>query len=410
MDKIIILGKYYRKATDWIKPTIDKVIDPIAIVVGANFALSLVIYFVNQEILQAALFTIFDGKLFNFIDRHKWIEFILKAIAYCLIYGFVNLEAVIPAALRMFKRTSVPSWKNHLKTMAIIAVAIISWNFCGVKHDFYQIKWRIKNAEGFFDTIGAVFNATNIRTIDRYMSGVKGTRIAVNAWQLFGYSSGKEIAKEIERECRRIRKSNIATPNKIANDAAILIKHGLIDNPAQLIYITRVLYFEGAFDPEARSLDDIKEGLTGIASVMYNRYLFDTGREKIGQPRAFSNNGDNLYDIVFYHAPNNKGGITWQFSAIPINNRYFNGKQHLTLSSGKMNSDRTLLCYKVLMEVLTEKRYDNTNAALFYQNPGCVDRHNRNWKQRGLNDVKKINSHVYFRPTNLSENWREHTG
>jgi hypothetical protein len=224
---------------------------------------------------------------------------------------------------------------------------------------------------------------------------------------VFGFNSNTSIAEEIQRECMRIRENNIATADDIARDAESLIREGVIDHPAQLIYLTRVVYFEGAYDPKAGSLEDIKDGLSAISSVMYNRYLFDTEREKDGRSRAFSKRGANLFDIVFHYAPNRHGGVTWQFSAIPENVSYFNGDQPLELASGKMNADRTLLCYDVLMGVLTGKRSDNTKAALFYQNPRYVDRYNRNWKERGLDEVAEINSHVFFRPSNLERSWRD---
>jgi hypothetical protein len=405
--RLSIIGKYYRGATDWVKPAIDKIVDPIAITIGANAALSIIIYYVLQEILQPAFYTMSGGRACSFIERHDWVEFILKAVSYCLIYGFANISVIIPVAVRLFRRTSVPSWKNHLKTWAIVAIAIFAWTRCGVKNDFDQIAGRIKTADGFFQTIGSVFSFSNIITIDKYMSGVKGTQIAVDTLLLFGRDSDTSIAEEVERECMRIRQKDIAISDAIVNDSKSLIEDGIIDNPAQLVYITRVVYFEGAYDPRARSLGDVKSGLAGIASVMYNRYLFDASREKNGLPRVFSKKGGNLFDVVFHYAPNRYGGVTWQFSAIPDNVSYFNSNESLTLASGKMNPDRTLLCYRALVDVLTERATDNTNAALFYQNPGMVDAYNRNWKDRGLDDVKKINSHVFFRPSNLSDGWRE---
>jgi hypothetical protein len=204
----------------------------------------------------------------------------------------------------------------------------------------------------------------------------------------------------------RIRQKNIATSDTIAGDSNFLIENGIIDTPAQLVYITRVVYFEGAYDSKARDVEDIKAGLVGITSVMYNRYLFDINRERNGLPRVFSKDGGNLFDVVFHNAPNKFGGVTWQFSAIPDNVSYFSSDQTLTLDTGKMNADRTLLCYDALIAVLMGKNPDNTNAALFYQNPSRADSHNRDWKSRGLDDVKEINSHVFFRPDNLSESWR----
>jgi hypothetical protein len=373
-------------------------------------ALSTVVFYAGTEMIQPFFLGIFNGQPYTFIDRHTWIKFIIKTAIYCSIYGFANLAIILPAAKRLFNRRSVPSWKNHLKTWTIVSIGLIAWTSGGVKQDYNRIKWRVLNADGFFDTIGAVFDPRNFRTIDRYMSGAKTSQIAKHAWGVFGYRSNKTIAREIEHECRRIRKRHVTTPTKISKDAAPLIRRGLIDNPAQLIYITRVIYFEGAFDAKAKDLADIKAGLTGIASVIYNRYVFDQANEKSGRPRAFSNKGANLYDIVFHRAPNKYGSITWQFSAIAKNASYFNGNRPLSLASGKINPDRALLCYEILMEVLAGKRSDNTKAALFYQNPRYVDRYNRNWKSRGLDDVTTINSHVFFRPNRLSENWRNRIG
>lgn len=410
LEFVVALGRYYRTATDWAKPKIDQVIDPIAILVGANMVLSILVFYASTEIVQPLFFEIWDGKPYRFIDDHSWIKFIIKSSMYCSIYGFVNLAVILPVAKRLFNRRSVPSWKNHLKTWTILSIGLIAWTSGGVKQDYNRIKWRVKKADGFFNTIGAVFDHSNFRTIDRYMSGVKTNQMARHAWGVFGYRTNKAVAKEIANECRRIRKRKVTTPANIAKDAVPLIKRGLIDNPAQLIYISRVIYFEGAYDTKAKSLADVKAGLAGIASVMYNRYIFDTANEKAGRLRAFSNKGANLYDIVFHRAPNKYGSITWQFSAVPMNASYFNGKRPLTLSPGKINTDRALLCYEILMEVLMEKRNDNTKAALFYQNPRYVDRYNRDWKSRGLDDVTKINSHVFFRPNRLSENWRNRIG
>lgn len=410
LEIINVLGSYYRTATDWVKPTIDQVVDPIAIIIAANMALSIVVFYTSTEMIQPFFLGIFSGHPYSFIERHTWIKFIIKTMMYCSIYGFTNLAIIFPAARRLFNRRSVPSWKNHLKTWAILSIGLLAWTSGGVKQDYNRIKWRVQNANGFLETIGAVFDPRNFRTIDRYMSGAKTSQIARDAWGVFGYRSNKDIAKEIDRECRRIRKKQITSPAKISKDAAPLIRRGLIDNPAQLIYITRVIYFEGAFDAKAKNLADITSGLTGIASVIYNRYIFDQANEKSGRPRAFSDKGANLYDIVFHRTLNSYGSITWQFSAIPKNRSYFNGKRPLSLASGKINPDRALLCYEILMEVLTGKRSDNTKAALFYQNPRYVDRYNRNWKSRGLDDVTIINSHTFFRPSRLSENWRNHIG
>ena len=197
-----------------------------------------------------------------------------------------------------------------------------------------------------------------------------------------------------------------------------LIKRGLIDNPEELVYLSRVVYFEGGFDNKAKSNDDLRKGMEAISSVMYNRMKFDESQSRKGEKRTFTKkDGDDVFDVAFRHGKNRFNGITWQFSCVKDHPKYFyehEGKTNwdmyeggkLNVAVGNMDERRANIAYESVINVLFEKSRDPTKGALFYQNYAASDKHNKNWSQRGLQKTIKINSHDFYVPSK-NKDWKK---
>ena len=238
----------------------------------------------------------------------------------------------------------------------------------------------------------------------------------------------KELAKDlfpskenkIYKEMKRIenRKTDFSYGCDVSKEALGLIKKGIINNPEELVYLSRVVYFEGGFDKKAKNISDIDKGMEAIASVMYNRFKFDEMKTKKGEPRTFTKKGsDDVFDVAFRSGKNRFGGTTWQFSCIPDHSDYFYENEgqkgwdlyeggKLNVAVGKMNKKRANLAYQALVDVLKGKVKDPTGGALFYQNYEASDKYNKNWKKRGLEKIKEINSHDFYVPSK-NKNWRK---
>lgn len=422
------IAKGYRKGTDWAKPTIDKVVDPLFFVLGSNAILSSGIYYAKEGLDKFETFQSIDG----FFDDHSVLEALAKIGFYTAAYGVANFNkkklfgvnlGIIENTKKIFKRKTKPSWLNHIKTWGFCAGAALAFYCGGIKEDVNRFKEEFKKSESFSDYVNVFTDETNLRVFDNYLSGNKSSKFLedlVNQPSIFiskilNKDDSDKIMDEVEDSENKNKDFDYV--DKISKDAEKFIEGRMIATPEQLVYLTRVAYFEGGHDRKAKDKKAVKEGLQGIVSVINNRYKYDSYREKNGKKRGFSKKGDNLFDLTFHHGKNKYGGTTWQFTCIRDHPKYFyeqegkkgwdmyeNGK--LNIAIGKMNKERTSWCYDVVLNVLKGKLKDNTNGALYYQNIAFSDKHNKNWEKRyNVKKTAKINSHTFYRPKNLHSNW-----
>jgi len=161
-----------------------------------------------------------------------------------------------------------------------------------------------------------------------------------------------------------------------------------------LVYLTRILYFEGAFDESATDIEEIQLGYIAIASVVKNRWEFDT-----------------MYESTKFAGDKGLRGVVekeGQFSCVKDNYPYFmkksfyDSKGELSLSHGQMDSDRTELAYDTLVTVLAEEADDPTRGAVFYKTKsvpqwwGGREAFYLNRKKCELNFTTRVNSHEFF--------------
>jgi len=411
------IGKGYRGITDWAKPTIDRTLDPIFTFLGSNALLSTGIYYANKFGVQPKLDDIFgEGKAQEFFENNSIAEGITKIATYGAIYFLANRFAILPLAKRAFWSDKTPSWAGHIKTWTMIGGSLLAYYQGGIKEDVSRLKDSFVEADDFGEYVDVFTD--QFRVADKYFSGQKSTGFLEDIIEQ-GYVVKRSISKKIKNEIERIKNedSEFEYSGQVYEDTKEFIKDGMINSPEQAIYLTRVLYFEGGWDPKAKTDDQLKEGLEGIASVIYNRYKYDTDREDNGKKRQFSRKGDNLFDLAFLHGKNKYGGTTWQFTCIRDHPEYFykhegeegwdmygNGK--LNIAVGDMDSIKTDWCYNALLNVISGNAEDNTNGALFYKNSATSDSANQNWEKRyGVKKVETINSHDFYRPKDLPDNW-----
>ena len=145
---------------------------------------------------------------------------------------------------------------------------------------------------------------------------------------------------------------------RLERDVEELNESGYALEAEDLAYLSRVLYFEGAFDPKAESLGDIREGYAAIASVIKNRWEFD---QKHGKNKFRGDDG--LLGV----SQKSKA-----FSCIDLDKGYFVEEKFsdawgdIDLIVGKMNSQRLALAYHTLVSVLAGEISDPTQDAVFY--------------------------------------------
>ena len=126
-----------------------------------------------------------------------------------------------------------------------------------------------------------------------------------------------------------------------------------------LVYLTRILYFEGAFDAHATTEDELRLGYDAIASVIKNRWAFDQEHKsnKFGGKKGLRGVAENDY----------------AFSCVRDNPAYFaeksfyETKNEFSLIYGQMNFSRTELAYASFVAILSETREDPTDSATFYK-------------------------------------------
>lgn len=413
-------GEFYRKGTDWAKPTIDKVLDPMFFVLGSNTALSSMIYYTDKFAVQPIINKMVDfDKVESFFNSNSTIEALTKIGIYGTIYGLANKKIIFPTAKKIYKKKTKPSWLNHLKTWALIGGTALVLSSDSVERDVKRFKEQVKESNDFKDYVNLFTSEANLRVFDSYLSGKKSSGLLEDLVNqpIFLYKTDPEVSDKLEEGLKKIEKRNkdFSYEDQISEDSKKFINEGFIDNPEQLVYLTRVLYFENGKDGKTER--KIKSGIQAEAWVMKNRYIYDISREKNGKGRGFSKKGDNLFELVFNHNKNKYGGVTWQFTCIRDHPSYFyenEGKKNwdmyendkLNIAIGKMDEETTKWCYEVILDVLNGDLKDNTNGALFYQNYATSDKANKNWEKRyNVKKCAKINSHTFYRPKNLSKNW-----
>ena len=134
----------------------------------------------------------------------------------------------------------------------------------------------------------------------------------------------------------------------------------------ELVFLSRILYFEeGTFIEENKqglTKDDIHEGYEAIASVLLNRYEFDTKNNSHKFHRKKSNGS-----LITY------AKFPYAFSCIKDRKNFFNPETfkddqgNMVLKHGLMDSESIEGAYKALVNVLSGEAEDPTNGALFYK-------------------------------------------
>jgi len=199
------------------------------------------------------------------------------------------------------------------------------------------------------------------------------------------------------------RNPHLGYVDEISVKAQDYINRGLIKTPEELVYLARVVYFEGAIDG--------REGMDAVAHVILNRNNYDNLSRRNGYPTIFSEDGkDTIFDVAFKNGKGESGNTIWQFSCIGDNSpRYFqenkgkkgwdmysNGK--LNVRVGEMDVENANLAYMAVIDALDGKTNDLTGGALFYQNPQEVDEYNspKDWVEKGFRKIKRIGNHEFY--------------
>lgn len=195
--------------------------------------------------------------------------------------------------------------------------------------------------------------------------------------------------------------------DRISWDARLLMLKGYEINPEQLVYLSRLVYFEGGFDLRAKNNESkLKKGMIAISHVLINRLNYDLKNILENKEPKFSNKSVNLYNIGFKKWKNRFNSYTYEFTCTLNEKEYFlphlgNEKfdlykdDKLNLIVGDMDSSRALLAYDCLIGSLRDIYPDPTNGALFYQNIRMSDKFNKNWKKTKKH-ITKINSHDFY--------------
>ena len=144
----------------------------------------------------------------------------------------------------------------------------------------------------------------------------------------------------------------------------------------ELVFLSRILYFEeGTFiqkNKQGLTKDDIQEGYEAIASVLLNRYEFDTKNNS----HKFHNSGIKLIDYALKER---------QFDAIKNYPDSFtkeslrdeNGK--LTLGSNPWGQQSREIAYNALVRVLSGQVEDRTFGSLYYKTKNLGEKRKVVW-------------------------------
>jgi len=412
----------YRHLTDRFITPIERVVETGATFTGLNLLLSGGIYLLNSG-AQHALETLVgqDGAqhLHHIADGGP-LEVGYKTALYALAYGIANLglpgklREGKPAILRkgFIKEVSKkvwqrarkpPSWGKHLKT------------------------WALAAALGYV-ALGNT-GSTLVQKADHLLSGRRAQEVAVDIktqvdnleklLELTSYEAKPEDAQRIEKTVERIQQPNPSYPytDPVSKTTEAINKRlGTSMTPEQLVFLNRMVYFEGA-------VNESYDGYVSIVNVIMNRYKFDLWQTEHGKPRRFSSSSskDSPFAVGFNH---NKRG-SFEFCAIPAHPTYFyehpnnpamsiygtdeNGNPTLRVAVGQMNKRRAARSYKALIEVLLGNADDNTNGATFYQNPRATKGRNslQSWlKWARITTRAPWTAHVFLRPKDDAGAWR----
>ena len=126
-----------------------------------------------------------------------------------------------------------------------------------------------------------------------------------------------------------------------------------------LVFLTRVVYFESAHDRKAKTEEDLVYGQEAVARVILNRYLFDKehGITLFGKKHT-------LRDIVTKK---------FAFSPTHLKRKFFtpsslyDGNGELSLGYSTMNLKETKAIYDILVKVLRQDEDDLTSGSLFFK-------------------------------------------
>ncbi|MBI1970758.1 cell wall hydrolase [Candidatus Woesearchaeota archaeon] len=403
------VGRTYRMLADPMKPTIDRLVDPVAVVVGGNAALSLGLYIVGN-----GLGSMMGGDVFAAPGALNAVaEVLVKGVTYPAVYLVGNRAAILPLARHVRHRHTTPSWPNHAKTLSAVAGMLL------LSHGLSEYTMA---QPGFFPKIDHVLSGQLV--VDSAIGPVYGLANLVD-YNLSSLSFPPRPA-EVEPEPPQPEpQESLASLSQKAPDA---LSYGQVSNDIgqiqsigipitleQLVYLARTVYWEAANDaPTPRAL---RKGMQGVASVIHNRWRYDnlyeersrTGEDSLGE-RPFSyQDGNSHYHIIVKH-----GGDTWQFTCVRDRPRYYYPEytedpresegqpmldgDNVHIAVGDMDKYQAQLAYQAVVDVLLGRVPDPTGKALFYMNPDYADPVNRDgW---GRNDGKKksveINSHVFY--------------
>lgn len=435
----------YRNLIDPIKPRLDKVVDSTALFTGLNLGLSLGIHTFNQY-SHNILTSLFGSEGISHFDQlvqsNTALEIAYKVPLYGIIYGIANFgllkniskraniftKGVIgELTKRVFKRETRPSWPNHLKT------------------------WAIAGAAAIVLSGGISGEVSLVRRIDNYLSGKRATEVVaqlqgvgqsfIDFIQETGYEAPSEETRALAGSIDTIVNASISGKrlnkdfpynDRVSQDTKRINKRlGCNMSPEQIVYLSRLIYFEGGFDRKAgNNINKLRKGMEAISSVILNRYYFDNASESAGKGRYFDlrRNGKrekSPFGVGFKHGKNRFGSNTWQFTCIRDHPTYFyeheedpnmsiygtdtTGNPILRVGVGKMNKERADIAYNALVDVLLGRRKDSTKGSLFYMNPRAVDKNNspEKWRKRGLTDTVTINSHLFFTYKNSGIDWQK---
>lgn len=174
-----------------------------------------------------------------------------------------------------------------------------------------------------------------------------------------GYIPTAAIREESTENKKTVDLEGCIASTQLRKDASQLNRQGYNLKPEDLVYATRVLYWEGYGDPKAKTSKDMQKGLEAIASVILNRYEFD-----------------QLHNTNKFGGQQGVMGVVkrqGQFSCIRDRPSYFTQKSlhdqknnpHLYASGMKRNG--LDLAYNALIDILSKNKEDPTNSAVFYK-------------------------------------------
>jgi len=157
----------------------------------------------------------------------------------------------------------------------------------------------------------------------------------------------------------------------VSQTAVFLEGYGYNLSPEDLIYFSRVVYFESGNN--GRNLAELRRGLEAVVHTIVNRWKFDNSDYSLadGTKTGYRRFGDgSLMSII-------QGKNTPEFSVIKPNQRFLtysnfreeSGKYKLSYTSHPIITDRITESYRAVLGVLIGDIEDPTTGALYFKNP-----------------------------------------